>query len=117
MSGKIELLLAAEISVSTIILFLLLYITVRNKNTLFSENTMKEIRKRKNYFRAAIFLGVTAMAMLVIIEIFEALSSFDIIFIEKELEISAKIIQIFFLIFAQGIMLFLEREVIENAYQ
>lgn len=111
---EIEAILAIEVFASTIIVLLILYFVIKYRKELMSEKAKEEITKRKTLFRAAFFLGTVAIAIFIIVEIFEALETLDIIFLEEEVEEGINTALITFVLAAQCIMLYLQREVIKH---
>src|SRR3990172_8565083 len=109
--SAIETLLAALVFASTIVVLALLYSAVKYRTVLTSEKAKQEVMRRKTIFRTAFFLGVLALGMFIIWELFEALEALNIVSLGEEVERVVEVFQMAAVLTAQILIFYVVAEV------
>jgi len=103
--------LAFEVIISIIVVLLLLYAAVRYRKEITSEKGKEEAMRRKGTLRIALFLGVIALAMFIIWEIFEALEALGMVSLEERVEHGINAVIMLTVLAAQILVLYISIKV------
>lgn len=107
----LEAVVGVEAAFSIIVVLVLLELSLKSRTELTSERVKERLKEKKIRFFVAIFLGVVAAAMFVVIELFEAGEALSLVYSFVVVESLLEAVQLVFMLAAQILILSLVLEV------